>query len=277
VSSGRRFAKRKAAAATAAGNHRVSCDLGRGILAGDGDGDAIRTAAKTIELDAGWLKTFPSATPGRYALLSVSDTGCGMDEATRRRIFEPFFTTKPVGKGTGMGLATVCEIVRETGGHIAVESQPGKGTTFRILFPTVAQGLTSWQVDSAPVSVPRGTEAVLVVEDDPNVRRLIGRILKAQGYAVLEAGGSQEAIELCRAHSSRLDLLITDIVMPKMNGPELAAQLKTLDANLKVLFVSGYGEGEHRRPALLDREAPFLQKPFTTYDLARKVRDLCDS
>jgi CheY-like chemotaxis protein len=120
-------------------------------------------------------------------------------------------------------------------------------------------------------------DGVLAVEDDPNLRRLIGRILKAQGDAVLEAGGSQEAIELCRTHSSRLDLLITDIVIPKMNGPELAAQLKTLNSNLKVLFVSGYGECEHRRPALLDREAPFLQKPFTTYELARKVRDLCDS
>jgi CheY-like chemotaxis protein len=210
-------------------------------------------------------------------MLSVSDTGCGMDEATKSRIFEPFFTTKAAGKGTGMGLATVCEIVKESGGLIAVESLPGKGTTFRLLFPTVAQGLTSWQVDAAPAAVSRGTETVLVVEDDSNVRRLIVRILRNQGYTVLEAAGSREAIELCRAESRRPDLLISDIVMPRMNGHELAARLKKQFRGMKVLFVSGYGEGEHRRSAPIDTETPFLQKPFTTYDLSRKVREICDS
>jgi PAS domain S-box-containing protein len=240
-------------------------------------GGRIVIATQAVELDASSRKTFPGANPGHYALLSVSDTGCGMDEATRSRIFEPFFTTKPSGKGTGMGLATVCEIVKEAGGHIVVESQPGKGTTFRLLLPTVSQGLTSWQVDSAPASIPRGHEAVLVVEDDQNVRRLIGRILKNQGYAVLEAAGSMEAIELCRTDPRRIDVLITDIVMPRMNGHELATNLRRRLTGLKVLFVSGYGEGELRRSNAFNRDTPYLQKPFTTYDLARKVRDICDS
>jgi PAS domain S-box-containing protein len=240
-------------------------------------GGRIVISTQSVELDANWRKLFPGAHPGRYALLSVSDTGSGMDEATKNRIFEPFFTTKPAGKGTGMGLSTVCEIVRESGGQIAVESQPGKGTTFRLLFPTVAQGLTSWQVDAAPATISRGTETVLVVEDDPNVRRLIVRILANQGYTVLEAAGSREAIDLCRADSRRPDLLISDIVMPRMNGHELAVQMKQQFGGLKILFVSGYGDGEHRRSAALGPETPFLQKPFTTYDLSRKVREICDS
>jgi PAS domain S-box-containing protein len=238
-----------------------------------------RLVIKTQPLEFGpsWKKAFPAARPGWYALLSISDTGCGIDEATQAHIFEPFFTTKAAGKGTGMGLATVCEIVKDAGAHIAVESQLGKGTTFRILFPTVTQGLTSWQVKSAPAPIPRGNEVVLVVEDDLNVRRLIVRILKAQGYTLLEAAGAQEAIELCRTHSKRLDLLITDVVMPRMNGRELAGQLKAMNAKLKVLYVSGYSEGEYGRPAGLSRDVPFLPKPFTSFDLARKVRDVCDS
>lgn len=241
------------------------------------EGGRVIITTQSAELDGVLRKTFPAAKPGQYALLSVSDTGCGMDEATKTRIFEPFFTTKPAGVGTGMGLATVCEIVRESGAQIAVESQLGKGTTFRLLFPAVAQGLTSWQVDAAPAAIPRGTETVLVVEDDANVRRLIARILRTQGYTVLEAAGSRDAIELCQAISRRPDLLISDIVMPRMNGHELAAHMKKQFRGLKVLFVSGYGEGEHRRTVPFDPEIPFLQKPFTTYDLSCKVRELCDS
>jgi nitrogen-specific signal transduction histidine kinase len=240
-------------------------------------GGRVVISTQSAEFDGNLRKLFPGAQPGRYALLSVSDTGCGMDEATKNRIFEPFFTTKPAGKGTGMGLATVCEIVKESGGQIAVESQPGKGTTFRLLLPTVAQGLTSWQVDAIPAAISRGTETVLVVEDDPNVRRLIGHILRNQGYTVLEASGSREAIDLCRTDSRRPDLLISDIVMPRMNGHELAAHLMKQFSGMKVLFVSGYGEGEHRRSTPLGAETPFLQKPFTTYDLSRKVREICDS
>ncbi len=240
-------------------------------------GGRVVITTQSAEPDGKLRKLFPGVQPGRYALLSVSDTGCGMDEATKIRIFEPFFTTKPAGKGTGMGLSTVCEIVRESGAQIAVESQPGKGTTFRLLFPTVSQGLASWQVDAAPAAIARGTETVLVVEDDPNVRRLIARILRTQGYTVLEAGGSRDAIELCRTDSRRPDLLISDIVMPRMNGHELAAQLKKQFSGLKILFVSGYGEGEHRRTVPLAPQTPFLQKPFTTYDLSRKVREICDA
>jgi PAS domain S-box-containing protein len=218
---------------------------------------------------------FPEATPGNYALLAVTDAGRGMDEATKNRIFEPFFTTKPAGKGTGMGLATVTEIVKAASGQIAVESRLGKGTSVRILFPMVAEGLSTWQVDSAPPSVPRGSETVLVVDDDENVRRLIVRILKNQGYCVFEASGSPEAIEFCRTNSRPIDLLVADIVLPRINGLDLAAQLRKKRRDLKVLFVTGSSE-EDVFSSASTAKIPILQKPFTSYDLASEVRELCD-
>jgi two-component system, cell cycle sensor histidine kinase and response regulator CckA len=241
-------------------------------------GGRVSIETRSVDVDDPELRReFPGAKPGRHVLLIVSDTGCGMEEATKKRIFEPFFTTKPVGKGTGMGLSTVFAIVNESGGQISVESQPGKGTSFRILFPTVAHGLSSWQIDSAPATIPRGSESILVVEDDATVRHLMTRILRNQGYHVLDVASSQEAISRCRGDARVIDLLIADVVMAETSGVQLAQQLRNRRGALKVLFVSGYGEGEVGSELGPDSKTAFLQKPFTTFDLAQKVRGLCDS
>jgi two-component system cell cycle sensor histidine kinase/response regulator CckA len=239
-------------------------------------GGRISIETKTVKLARGQTTTLRAA-PGLYVLLSVHDTGCGMDEATRARIFEPFFTTKGAGKGTGMGLATVQEIVQQCGGHIAVESEPGHGSTFQILLPPVTSGMTAWEVDAAPQAIPRGTETILVVEDEVPVKRLMSRLLRVQGYQVHEAGNGTEALELLRKHAAKVDLLITDVVMPDLNGPALADRARALSPKVKVLFISGYRDGELRRLGVPDLGPNFLQKPFTTVDLATKVRQSLDS
>jgi PAS domain S-box-containing protein len=235
---------------------------------------AIRT--QSLEPGDSDLSKFPQVPLGRYVLLSVSDSGSGMDEATRRRIFEPFFTTKGTGKGVGMGLSTVSEIVAEYGGRIEVESAQKKGTTFRILLPALAPGLAAWQVDAAPDVIPHGDETVLLVEDDDRVRQLITRGLTAQGYRVFAAGEPFQAIELTRQHAAEIDLLIADVMLPAMRGPELALRVAALKPSVGVLYISGYGEEEVRRSDLLKNGAAYLQKPFSTHDLARKVREVCE-
>jgi PAS domain S-box-containing protein len=238
-------------------------------------GGQIDLETKMVQLARG-QKAVPHAAPGTYVLLSVRDTGCGMDEATRARIFEPFFTTKGAGKGTGMGLATVQEIVQQCGGQIAVESQPGQGSTFQIFLPPVTSGLTAWEVDAAPQAIPRGTETVLVVEDELPVRRLMARLLRVQNYQVHEASNATEALALVRAHSGKISLMITDVVMPDLSGVALAERVQKQQPNLKVLYVSGYRDGELRRLGVPDLGQWFLQKPFTTFDLATKVRQTLD-
>jgi two-component system, cell cycle sensor histidine kinase and response regulator CckA len=240
------------------------------------DGGSVEIDTKMAEITRGQT-LFPEARPGSYVMLLVRDTGCGMDEATRARIFEPFFTTKAAGKGTGMGLATVQEIVSQCRGHIAVESQPGQGTTFHILFPPVASGLASWEVDSAPAAIPRGNETVLVVEDEANVRRLVTRLLKIQGYQVYEAANPVEAIEICRTRGRTIQLLLSDVVMPEMNGPELAERIHAMSPSTKVLFMSGYRDREIQRLGLPDLGPRLLHKPFSTFDLATKVREILDA
>jgi PAS domain S-box-containing protein len=235
---------------------------------------AIRT--QSLEPGDSDLSKFPRVPLGRYVLLSVSDSGSGMDEATRQRIFEPFFTTKGTGKGVGMGLSTVSEIVAEYGGRIEVDSAPKKGTTFRILLPALAPGLAPWQVDAAPDVVPHGDETILLVEDDDRVRQLITRGLTAQGYRVFAAGEPLQAIELSRQRSAEIDLLIADVMLPAIRGPELALRVTALKPSIGVLYISGYGEEEVRRSDLLKNGAAYLQKPFSTHDLARKVREVCE-
>jgi PAS domain S-box-containing protein len=236
-------------------------------------------AIQTRRVDAGdsELARFSRTTPGRYVLLSVSDTGSGMDEATLKRIFEPFFTTKESGKGTGMGLATVSEIIGQYGGQIDVESAPGRGTTFHILLPSVAQGLESWQVDSRPLALPGGDETILLVEDDDRVRQLMMRGLTAQGYQVFVAAEPTQALELCKEKAAQIDLLIADVMLPTIKGPELVSRVVALNSSIRVLYVSGYGEEEVHRSNLVVNGAGYLQKPFSTYELARKVREVCDT
>ncbi|HET6323647.1 MAG TPA: PAS domain S-box protein [Planctomycetaceae bacterium] len=241
------------------------------------NGGTLSVETRGVNSGDSGLPKFARTTPGRYVLLSVRDTGSGMDEATRKRIFEPFFTTKGSGKGTGMGLATVFEIIRQYDGQVDVESTPGSGTTFHILFPSLAQDLEPWQVDSRPVAVPRGDETILLVEDDDRVRQLMMRGLTAQGYRVFAAGDPTQALELCKAKAAQIDLLIADVMLPTINGQELALRVAALNSSIRVLYVSGYGAEEVHPSDLLTNGAAYLQKPFSTYELARKVREVCDS
>jgi PAS domain S-box-containing protein len=239
------------------------------------NGGQLVVHTRSLEPGDGELKRFSRVPPGRYLLLSVSDSGCGMDEATRKRIFEPFFTTKGSGKGVGVGLATVSEIIGQYGGQIEVESTPGRGTTFHILLPCVSQDLTPWQVDSSPVAVPRGDKTILLVEDDDRVRQLITRGLTAQGYTVIAAGDPTRALQLCKDKAAQIDLLIADVMLPVIKGPELASRIVALNSSIRVLYVSGYGAEDVRRSELLENGAAYLQKPFSTYELARKVHEVC--
>ncbi len=214
--------------------------------------------------------------PGRHVRLAVSDTGCGMDAATRANLFEPFFTTKEAGKGTGLGLATVYGIISQSGGHVAVSSEPGRGTTFRIYLP---------RAESPPAPAPRGTdgpeppggsEVVLLVEDDASVRELFGLVLRRRGYTVLEAGDGAEALEVCGRSAGRIDLVVTDVVLPRVSGPQLVAALAGTRPGLKVLYLSGYPESAGLRCDATGAAEGFLQKPFVPAALARAVRAVLD-
>ena len=212
---------------------------------------------------------------GHYVRLEVRDTGHGMDATTRARIFEPFFTTKPAGQGSGLGLATVYGIVKQSGGHIWVASGPGQGTTFRIYLPEQAEADVEPPGEPAPHS-PRGAETILVVEDEAAVRRMAARALTAQGYTVLEAEHGSRALELLAQSSRPVDLVLTDVVMPVLNGRELGEQLAAERPGLRVLFMSGYTDDDVIRRGLLRPGSPFIQKPFLPAFLARKVREVLD-
>jgi two-component system cell cycle sensor histidine kinase/response regulator CckA len=213
---------------------------------------------------------------GEYVTLAVSDTGHGMDEATQERVFEPFFTTKEHGKGTGLGLATVYGIVRQSGGHIAVASAPGAGTTFRVYLPRVADPAARERETSNAVSLI-GRETILVVEDEGAVREVAVTALRSYGYAVIEAADADEA---CRLYSNRAEpihLLLTDVVMPGMNGVELAQRLRSLDPQLKVVFVSGYADSIILRGGAAADSVNFVQKPYRPVILASKIREVLEA
>jgi two-component system, cell cycle sensor histidine kinase and response regulator CckA len=232
----------------------------------------IATSNAEISADAGQP---PEAPNGPSVVLAVSDTGTGMDAETRARIFEPFFTTKPIGKGTGLGLSTVYGLVQQSGGHISVSSEPGRGTTFRISLPR-----TEEQAEAAAPSTEKhaghGSEVVLLVDDEEAVRSLTRRILKSKGYNVLEAGSGDDALERARKYPGRIDLLLTDVVMPGQSGPEIAQALSRERPDLKVLYVSGYADDDTVARGLLKTGVSFLQKPFGFEILARRVRDVLD-
>ncbi len=211
-------------------------------------------------------------TPGEYVLLSVTDTGQGMDDATRARIFEPFFTTKEIGKGTGLGLATVYGIIKQSGGFIWVTSSPGKGTTFEIYLPQADGVAAKPETEATPSDSLRGTETVLVVEDEAGVRELACQFLRVKGYNVLDAENGQQALEIASKHSGTIDLLLSDMIMPKMNGGELAGRLKTIRPGIRVAFMSGYSEFSRGDLGRDFPEAPVLQKPFSPVSLVEIVR-----
>jgi CheY-like chemotaxis protein len=217
----------------------------------------------------------PQVKPGRYVMLAVRDTGSGMSHETKAHIFEPFFTTKPEGSGTGLGLSTVYGIVKQCGGWIRVESQPGRGSMFQVYLPEAEAAAREKTESPSPIAAAlRGTETVLVAEDNGSVRGLIAAILKEYGYLVLEAATGNDAVLLAERHPGSIDLLVADVQMPGMSGLELAKQLSQLEPNMRVLFASGYGEGVTAETTLSIPGVSYLQKPFAPVALAAKVREM---
>jgi CheY-like chemotaxis protein len=224
------------------------------------------------------VQTHPEARLGAFVCLRVSDTGCGMDSATLARIFEPFFTTKAVGKGTGLGLATVYGIVKQHEGWIEVSSEPGQGTTFNVFFPASSEPVKAPPPDIALTAKVRGgRETILVVEDEPVLRDMAHLILQDCGYHVLEAGSGGEALQVWERHPGGIDLILTDVVMPGgMSGRELAVKLLGSHPDLKIIFTSGYNVEETNTDFFRRGGAVFLQKPYTRTDLAKIVRECLD-
>jgi PAS domain S-box-containing protein len=239
-------------------------------------GGKILLTTKRTRVDEKRTLKFPEFKAGEYVLLSVSDTGSGMDEETKAHIFEPFFTTKGMGRGTGLGLSIVYGIVKQSGGYIYVQSEVGKGTKFDVYLPFMPHE-ENGKRERASESPPGGNEKVLVAEDEQIVRRMISTSLRSYGYEVVEAANGKEALKKCKERPDMFfDLLITDVVMPEMGGQELAERLARLYPGLKILFVSGYTDNPGVRKRVQAQEAHFLQKPFTSASLAKKVRTLFD-
>ncbi len=239
-------------------------------------GGALGIATFHAELDEGALRSYPGGRPGTYVVLEVSDTGQGIDPAILPRIFEPFFTTKGPGKGTGLGLSTVYGIVKQSGGFIDVRSQPGRGATFRVHLPRVA-GEPAVAEAASSLEPAGGTETVLVVEDDAAVRRLVHRVLEPAGYTVLSAPSGPEALRLHERHGGPLDLLLTDVVLPSMDGVAVAERFRALHPGLRILFMSGYPAHAPTDLGVFRPDLAFLHKPFTAAGLLRKVRERLDA
>jgi PAS domain S-box-containing protein len=241
------------------------------------EGGQLTIETGNIDLDEDYAKQRPEVRPGRYVLVAVSDTGQGMDETTKARIFEPFFTTKEPGKGTGLGLAMVYGFIKQSGGHIEVYSELSHGTTFKLYLPRADEGIPAATALPKQLTVPTGTETVLVVEDEAAVRNLLRRVLQSRGYTILEARDGLEAIEVALQYSGRIDLLITDLVMPRVSGRELAERLAQVRPEIRILLMSGYSDEVVMRQGTLQASFAFVQKPFSPTNLARKVREVLDA
>ncbi len=240
------------------------------------NGGKLTIETANVVLDESYIEKHVSAQPGPHVMLAVSDTGCGMDKKTLERIFDPFFTTKERGKGTGLGLSTVYGIVKQSGGNIWVYSEPGNGTTFKIYLPRIEERKEPAPREPKLLKSFAGEETILLVEDDANVRKLVHRILEAQGYTILEAKNGSEAIHLCERRKGVIHLLLTDVVMPGISGPVLAKQLESTFPEMKVLYMSGYTDNAIVHHGVLEEGLAFLQKPMAPEALTRKVRDVLD-
>ena len=239
------------------------------------DGGLLRIKTENVAFDEEYCNAYPEASPGEYVMLAVSDNGAGIGEDLKDHIFEPFFTTKEKGKGTGLGLATVYGIVKQNGGFINLYSELGIGTTFKIYLPRVAEKAVS-VLAPAHEKIPGGSETILLVEDEEMVRNLAQKILLRYGYNVLTSSGGGDAYLQCKTHEGPIDLLLTDVIMPSVNGRQLYENIKTVRPDIKVLFMSGYTEDVIAHHGVLDVHMHFIHKPFTIETLARKVRETLD-
>jgi PAS domain S-box-containing protein len=238
-------------------------------------GGQLTIEVRNTEQDESYARNYLDARPGPHVLLAVSDTGCGMDQATMARIFEPFFSTKGE-RGTGLGLATVHGIIKQSGGHVTVHSEVGQGSTFKVYLPRVEEKPSSGKSHPGIAVVQRGCETVLLVEDEDGVRTLARHILERCGYTVLEACDGAEAVWSAGQHQGRIDLLLTDVVMPGMSGRQVAEHLAARHPETRVLFLSGYTDDAVVRHGIIEGEAAFLQKPFNPASLTAKVREVLD-
>jgi nitrogen-specific signal transduction histidine kinase len=239
-------------------------------------GGAFTISTEPVMLDEEFTSSHGLGMPGRYAMISVSDTGSGMDEGTRQRIFEPFFTTKEVGKGTGLGLSVAYGIIKQHEGYINVYSEPGIGTTFRIYLPVIASWPNEEKEQPATKTPERGTETILLAEDDEKVRNLFLTGLRNFGYTVIEAADGEDAVQKYREHKDRIELLIFDLIMPKKSGKEAYDEIRKIEPDMKILFVTGYSPDIVRVRASLENPAAIIYKPFSSMDLLNKVRSILD-
>jgi CheY-like chemotaxis protein len=240
------------------------------------NGGRLVIETQNVELDDTFAFDHSGVSPGPYVMLAITDTGTGMPEEVKQHIFEPFFTTKEPGAGTGLGLATCYGIISQSKGSIWVYSEVGLGTTFKVYLPRIEGIADDLPQRVEPFGFARGSERVLVVEDAPTVRALAVRVLRDQGYQVVEAQDGAEALRVLYATATPFDLLLTDVVMPKMGGKALADQVRTRYPHTKILFTSGYTDEAMGRNGQLDEARAFLQKPFTPAALTQKVRDMLD-
>jgi CheY-like chemotaxis protein len=238
------------------------------------NGGTLRLRTQNVEIDAEAARERPGLRPGAYSSIVVEDTGCGIETAALPHIFEPFYTTKGPGHGTGLGLATVYGIVKQSDGYISVDSTLGTGTRFTVLLPRADAPVA--ESGHAPAPVPRGTETILLVEDEVAVRAVIRRMLETLGYTVLDAVDGGDAIRLAAEHTGHVDLLLTDVVMPELNGRALAERLSERWPRLRVLFMSGYTDDEILRRGLAQSGSSFLEKPFTPERVAGAIRRALD-
>jgi PAS domain S-box-containing protein len=240
------------------------------------EGGRLSIETLNVELDRNYVAQHAVVEPGPYVMLTVSDTGTGIDAETQARIFEPFFTTKAQGRGTGLGLATVYGVVKQSGGYIWVYSEIGQGTTFKVYLPQVPNEVEKLAPEKAASGPAPGTETILFVEDEESVRELVSEYLRAQGYSIIEASDGVQALDLAAKHNGPIQLLITDVVMPRLSGRELATRLAATRPTVKVLYISGYTDDSIFRHGVLEGGMAFLQKPFNLKSIAQKVREVLD-
>jgi two-component system, cell cycle sensor histidine kinase and response regulator CckA len=240
-------------------------------------GGRLSIEARNVELDHSYRDEHLLVIPGRYVMLAVQDTGCGMDRQTQSRIFDPFFTTKELGKGTGMGLATVYGIVKQSGGYIWVYSELNKGTAFKVYLPLIEQSAQHVEQKEPETSALRGCETILLAEDSDSLREMAKEYLESLGYSVIGACSGKEALQQAKEFDGTIHLLLTDIVMPEMSGPELAAEIGSLRPGIKVIFTSGYTDDAIARQGILDPAVAFIQKPYRPKALGRRIREVLDA